>query len=73
MNILEEGAITCCYARSDKSWVQDPAGIPWEAYRTMENAQFFSENMDGAEGPCCTPDTPAKLISLKPSASKGGC
>lgn len=72
MTVLEEGTTTCCYARSDKSWVQDPAGIPWEAYRTMEDAQFFSENMDGTEGACCTQDTPAQLISLKPSASKGG-
>lgn len=73
VDVLEDGTTTCCYARSDKSWVQDPAGIPWEAYRTMEDAQFFSESMDGSPGACCTPDTPAKLISLKPSASKGGC
>jgi catechol 2,3-dioxygenase-like lactoylglutathione lyase family enzyme len=72
MKVLEEGATTCCYARSDKSWVQDPAGIPWEAYRTMEDAQFFSESMDGTEGACCAQDTPAQLISLKPSAGKGG-
>lgn len=73
MPVLKEGATTCCYARSDKSWVQDPAGIPWEAYRTMEDAQFFSDSTDGAEGACCAPDAPAQLISLKPSASKGGC
>src|SRR5689334_6402233 len=40
--VVEEGDAVCCYARSDKSWVQDPAGIPWEAYRTMEDAQVFS-------------------------------
>lgn len=73
MPVLEEGATTCCYARSDKSWVQDPAGIPWEAYRTMEDAQFFSENPDGAEGACCAPDAPAQLINLKSSVSRGGC
>ena len=73
MPVLEEGATTCCYARSDKSWVQDPAGIPWEAYRTMEDAQFFSDNTDGAGGACCAPDAPVQLISLKPSGSKGGC
>lgn len=72
MPVLEEGTTTCCYARSDKSWVQDPAGIPWEAYRTMEDAQFFSENPSGAEGACCAPDAPAQLISLKLSAGKGG-
>ena len=73
MEVLEEGATTCCYARSEKSWVQDPAGIPWEAYQTMEDAQFFSENMDGTEGACCAPEAPAQFISLKPSARKGRC
>ncbi|HEX7766213.1 MAG TPA: ArsI/CadI family heavy metal resistance metalloenzyme [Nitrospira sp.] len=73
MNILEEGTTTCCYARSDKSWVQDPAGIPWETYRTMEDAQFFSESAGDADGACCVPDVPAQLISLKPSDRKGGC
>ena len=42
MAVTEEGETVCCYARSDKSWVQDPAGIPWETYRTMEDAQLFS-------------------------------
>jgi catechol 2,3-dioxygenase-like lactoylglutathione lyase family enzyme len=73
MTVLEEGTTTCCYARSDKSWVQDPAGIPWETYRTMEDAQFFSESAGDADGACCVPDVPAQLISLKPSAGKGGC
>ena len=73
MKVLEEGATTCCYARSDKSWVQDPAGIPWETYRTMEDAQLFSESMEGTESACCTPDAPAQLISLKSSGSKEGC
>jgi len=73
MKVLEEGTTTCCYARSDKSWIQDPAGIPWETYRTMEDAQFFSEGAGDADGACCVPDVPAQRITLKPSASKGGC
>jgi catechol 2,3-dioxygenase-like lactoylglutathione lyase family enzyme len=72
MKVLEEGATTCCYARSDKSWIQDPAGIPWEAYRTMEDAQFFSDSTGSTESACCTPDATVELISLKPSAKKGG-
>lgn len=72
MPVLEEGATTCCYARSDKSWVQDPAGIPWEAYRTMADAQFFSDRADSGESACCVPDAPAQIISLKSSGRKGG-
>jgi exopolysaccharide biosynthesis protein len=25
--VLEEGATTCCYAKSEKSWIADPDGI----------------------------------------------
>ena len=28
-NVIEEGKTTCCYAKSEKSWVDDPAGISW--------------------------------------------
>src|SRR5512132_2307120 len=35
--IVEEGETVCCYARSEQSWVQDPSGIAWETYRTMED------------------------------------
>ncbi|MFO0705891.1 MAG: ArsI/CadI family heavy metal resistance metalloenzyme [Nitrospira sp.] len=71
MKVLEQGATTCCYAKSDKSWVQDPVGIPWEAYRTMEDAQFFSDRQEDSEGACCAPEPSVPLISLKSSATKG--
>ena len=32
--VLEEGRTTCCYAKSEKSWVADPDGIVWEAFFT---------------------------------------
>ena len=32
--ILEEGQTTCCYAKSEKSWIEDPAGISWETFFT---------------------------------------
>lgn len=44
--LLDEGETVCCYARSDKSWVKDPTGIAWEAYRTMEDVQVSN---------CCAP------------------
>ena len=72
MTLLDEGSTICCYAHSDKSWVQDPTGIPWEAYRTMEDAQFFSRNSDSSESACCAPHAPAKLIDLESSESKTG-
>jgi hypothetical protein len=29
-NIIEQGQTACCYAKSEKSWIDDPAGIAWE-------------------------------------------
>lgn len=48
-----DGTTTCCYAKSEKSWVEDPSGIAWEAYHTMEDAQIFSDKAQGADGACC--------------------
>src|SRR5262249_26099416 len=33
-NIIEQGQTSCCYAKSEKSWTDDPAGISWETFFT---------------------------------------
>ena len=38
----EKGA-NCCYAKSDKYWVQDPSGIAWESFRTLDTIPFYGE------------------------------
>jgi len=54
--VVDEGETVCCYARSDKSWVEDPAGIAWEAYQNMEDVQYFSGKAVSAdEQACCAP------------------
>lgn len=44
MSLFDEGETVCCYARSDKSWVTDPAGVAWEAYRTMAEARAYTND-----------------------------
>ena len=73
MAVVEEGETTCCYARSDKSWVQDPAGIPWEAYRTMEDAHVFASQPNQAESACCTAETMGTPDCCVPSEKTAGC
>lgn len=73
MAVVAEGETTCCYARSDKSWVQDPAGIPWEAYRTMEDAQLFAGQPKKAESVCCTPETKGQPDCCIPSKKTAAC
>jgi len=45
--VWDEGETECCYARSEKAWVKDAAGIPWEAYRTMgEVARYYGDSAE---------------------------
>ncbi|WP_129780606.1 ArsI/CadI family heavy metal resistance metalloenzyme [Peristeroidobacter soli] len=57
--VLEEGATTCCYAKSEKSWVEDPQGIQWETFLTMgESTTYGVEPVRLNKGsPCCGPNT----------------
>ena len=32
--VIEQGETACCYAKSEKSWIEDPAGIAWETFHT---------------------------------------
>lgn len=56
----DDGETTCCYAKSEKSWVKDPNGIAWEAYQTMEDAQIFSEKEKNTDSAYCIPDANQK-------------
>ena len=55
---FDQEATTCCYARSDKSWVTDPAGVRWETFYTFGEAVTYGEDpaeaaMTAAETACC--------------------
>jgi catechol 2,3-dioxygenase-like lactoylglutathione lyase family enzyme len=67
----QEGA-TCCYARSDKSWVTDPAGLRWETFHTFGEATSYGEEepLDiaaAAGSTCCGAPTPVQ------ASAKGCC
>lgn len=56
--VLDEGAATCCYARSEKGWVHDPQGIPWETFVTSGESTTYGverEARASAAGTCCAP------------------
>jgi catechol-2,3-dioxygenase len=39
--VIEQGETACCYAKSEKSWIEDPAGISWETFHTTgENIEY---------------------------------
>jgi len=52
--VLQEGAVSCCYARSDKHWLVDPQGIAWEHFHTLADIPVFSEAArDETASACC--------------------
>jgi catechol 2,3-dioxygenase-like lactoylglutathione lyase family enzyme len=42
--VLEEGRTTCCYAKSEKSWIADPDGVVWEAFFTDGEATTYGDS-----------------------------
>ena len=73
MSTFDEGETVCCYARSDKTWVQDPTGLPWETYRTMEDADVFSTKIQNPGEACCRPDTLEQPHCDEPTTVSGDC
>jgi extradiol dioxygenase family protein len=69
MALLDEGNTTCCYAASDKYWLQDPQGLAWEQFRTLENIPVFSQKIQektAEAGACCAqPATKSVAISAQ--------
>jgi hypothetical protein len=41
--MIEQGQTQCCYHRSEKAWIADPAVIPWEAFYTTGEATVYGD------------------------------
>jgi catechol 2,3-dioxygenase-like lactoylglutathione lyase family enzyme len=60
--VIEEGAITCCYAQSEKSWIEDPQGVQWETFLTTgQRTEYGTDEIRSVQekrqtaSPCCAP------------------
>jgi catechol 2,3-dioxygenase-like lactoylglutathione lyase family enzyme len=66
--VIEQGQTNCCYARSEKSWIGDPASIAWEVFLTTGESTDYGDGTgertarvarQGKENPaktCCAPE-----------------
>lgn len=66
---LDEAAATCCYAMSDKTWVQDPAGIRWETFHTFGESVVYGEDLALAAlsgEACCAPAAASGVACCAP-------
>jgi hypothetical protein len=55
--VLEEVKTVCCYAQSEKSWIEDPQGVRWETFLTTGDSSVYgSDTAQEAEtSRCCAP------------------
>ena len=63
---LAEAGTTCCYARSDKFWAEDPQGVRWESFHTHGEATTYYADPAGvavdataAAAACASTRTPS--------------
>jgi hypothetical protein len=70
--LLDEGATTCCHARSEKHWITDPQGIAWEHFHTLGSIPVFREG-EAAAGACCTPGAASLAAPAAMPASAHTC
>ena len=68
---FDEEATTCCYARSDKSWVNDPAGVRWETFFTFGEATTYGE--DASAAAMAAPAEAAACCAGAPKAAAPAC
>ena len=77
--VVEEKDTTCCYARSDKQWVADPQGVPWETFFTYGEATVYGHSgalhklgaASGGLSTCgCAPAALSQPVSPREPAGK---
>jgi predicted lactoylglutathione lyase len=60
-DVIEQGQTSCCYAKSEKSWIDDPAGISWETFLTSGENTDYDDGTGEREAriahtnACCAP------------------
>jgi predicted enzyme related to lactoylglutathione lyase len=60
-DVIEQGQTTCCYAKSEKSWIEDPSGISWETFLTTGESTDYGDGSGerlariAHEKSCCAP------------------
>ncbi len=60
-DVIDQGQTNCCYAKSEKSWIDDPAGISWETFLTSGESTDYGDGTGERDAriahikACCAP------------------
>jgi hypothetical protein len=79
--VVEEKDTTCCYARSDKQWVADPQGVPWETFFTYGTATVYGQSgaltrlgeASGGLSTCGCAPTALTRLAAEPVSAEACC
>ena len=81
--MLAQENAPCCYAKSNKYWVEDPSGLAWETFHTLDSIPVYGEHSlngsgEQAEGNgCCIPlaktDGKSSCCVPKKESTAGAC
>jgi predicted enzyme related to lactoylglutathione lyase len=66
--VIEQGRTACCYAKSEKSWIDDPARIAWETFLTTGESTNYGDGSGEREAlprRLTTPGRAARLVNLQ--------
>jgi catechol 2,3-dioxygenase-like lactoylglutathione lyase family enzyme len=74
--VLDQGATTCCYAKSEKSWIVDPSGLSWETFLTHGESTVYGDSVDlapvkAATAAACCAAAPAAVPKTATTACCG--
>jgi len=70
--VIEQGQTTCCYAKSEKSWIDDPAGIAWEAFHTTDQSAVYGDG-SGENRARIAHEKPSSCCAPQPAAKTSAC
>ena len=73
---VEARNATCCYHKSDKQWIADPQGVPWETFWTYGESTVYGQGSldklrEASEAACCVPAAPE--LTRKPAEATACC
>jgi catechol 2,3-dioxygenase-like lactoylglutathione lyase family enzyme len=67
--VIEQGNTACCYAKSEKSWISDPAGLSWETFHTTGESISYGDGSGENDARIAH----AKACSVPLPATETGC
>jgi catechol 2,3-dioxygenase-like lactoylglutathione lyase family enzyme len=75
--VIEQGQTACCYAQSEKSWIDDPSGIAWETFHTTGERTVYGDGSGEREAriahekSCCAPQAGGGGIETESNSACG--